>query len=85
MDRTALNYANLFGYQKALNLKGTEFNYLSAMVYAGYFFGQYPAGYLIGRYKAPKVLGVAVMIWGLLVLLMTQAHTYSSAMALRCE
>jgi hypothetical protein len=23
MDKTALNYANLFGYQKALNLKGS--------------------------------------------------------------
>lgn len=29
MDKTALNYANLFGYQKALGLKGQEFNYLS--------------------------------------------------------
>lgn len=30
MDRTALNYANLFGYQQALGLKGQQFNYLSA-------------------------------------------------------
>ena len=30
MDRTALNYANLFGYQAALGLKGQQFNYLSA-------------------------------------------------------
>ena len=30
MDKTALNYANLFDYQKALKLKGNQFNYLSA-------------------------------------------------------
>jgi len=30
MDKTSLNYANLFGYQEALGLKGKEFNYLSA-------------------------------------------------------
>jgi hypothetical protein len=30
IDKTSLNYANLFGYQKALSLKGTQFNYLSA-------------------------------------------------------
>ncbi|MAD83206.1 MAG: hypothetical protein CL912_09585 [Deltaproteobacteria bacterium] len=30
MDKTALNYANLFGYKQALNLKGQQFNYLSA-------------------------------------------------------
>ena len=30
MDKTSLNYANLFGYQDALNLKGQQFSYLSA-------------------------------------------------------
>lgn len=30
MDKTSLNYANLFGYQKALNLHSDQFNYLSA-------------------------------------------------------
>ena len=33
MDKTSLNYANLFGYQKALGLKGKQFNYLSASTY----------------------------------------------------
>lgn len=83
MDRTALNYANLFGYQKALGLKGSQFNYLSAMVYAGYFFGQYPCGWLVGRYPAQRVLGITCLFWGLTVLLMTQCHTYSSALAVR--
>lgn len=35
IDKTALNYANLFGYQEALGLEGDQFNYLAAMVYAG--------------------------------------------------
>lgn len=30
MDKTALNYANLFDYQEALGLQGQQFNYLSA-------------------------------------------------------
>lgn len=34
MDKTSLNYANLFGYQKALGLQGKEFNYLSASSYS---------------------------------------------------
>ena len=83
MDRTALNYANLFGYQKALKLKGNEFNYLSAMVYAGYFFGQSPCGWLIGRLPAQKVLGVSCLLWGLMVVLLTQCHSFSSALAVR--
>ncbi|KAI8290103.1 hypothetical protein K4K60_006850 [Colletotrichum sp. SAR11_57] len=47
MDKTALNYANLFGYQAALSLKGQQFNYLSAMVYAGSSLGW---GGIIGSY-----------------------------------
>ncbi|KAJ3571535.1 hypothetical protein NPX13_g5341 [Xylaria arbuscula] len=85
LDRTALNYANLFGYQTALNLKGQEFNYLSAMIYAGYFFGQYPCGWLIGRYPAQRVVSVCILIWGVLVLLLTQARTFSTALAIRCK
>jgi MFS family permease len=83
MDKTALNYANLFDYQEDLNLQGTDFNYLSAMVYAGYFFGQYPCGWLIGKFPAQKVLGVSCLLWGLTVVMLTECHTYSSALAVR--
>ncbi|KAK4150000.1 hypothetical protein C8A00DRAFT_18388 [Chaetomidium leptoderma] len=83
MDKTSLNYANLFGYQEALGLKGTQFNYLSAMVYAGYFIGQYPCGWLIGRYPAQKVLAISIFAWGFTVIIMTQARSYSSALAVR--
>lgn len=99
MDKTSLNYANLFGYQDALGLKGQQFNYLSAsmcyhaiipgfclaltclfsVIYAGYFFGQYPCGWLIGRYPAQKVMAISIFLWGLMVILMTQSRDYSSA------
>ncbi|KAI0534760.1 major facilitator superfamily domain-containing protein [Xylaria digitata] len=83
LDKTSLNYANLFNYQDALNLKGQDFNYLSAVVYAGYFVGQYPCGWLIGRYPAQKVLAICILIWGVLVILLTQARSFSSALAIR--
>ncbi|KAH7385403.1 major facilitator superfamily domain-containing protein [Phaeosphaeria sp. MPI-PUGE-AT-0046c] len=83
MDKTSLNYANLFGYQKALGLKGQQFGFLSAMVYAGYFFGQYPCGWLIGRYPAQKVMAISIFLWGLMVIIMTQCRNYSSALAVR--
>lgn len=96
MGKTALNYANLFGYQKALGLKGQQFNYLSAsefphsepgisvadvcsVVYAGYFFGQYPCGWLIGRFPAQRILAISCLMWGIMVLIMTQCRSFSSA------
>ncbi|KAI1267805.1 major facilitator superfamily domain-containing protein [Xylariaceae sp. FL1019] len=83
IDKTSLNYANLFGYQDALGLKGMQFNYLSAMIYAGYFFGQYPCGWLIGRFPAQKVMAISILLWGATVLILTQCRTYSSALAVR--
>lgn len=83
LDKTALNYANVFGYQKALKLEGNQFNYLAAMVYAGYWFGTYPAGWLIGRYKAQRVMAGSCLVWGLMVILLTQARSFSSALAVR--
>lgn len=102
LDKTSLNYANLFGYQDALGLKGLQFNFISAsmchqpfsppsrdgdlqypVVYAGYFFGQYPCGWLIGRFPAQKVMAVSIFMWGVMVIIMTQARSYSSALAVR--
>ena len=53
------------------------------MVYAGYFFGQYPCGWLIGRYPTQRVLGISCFLWGATVIIMTQCRSYSSALAVR--
>ncbi|OCF42310.1 hypothetical protein I317_03813 [Kwoniella heveanensis CBS 569] len=83
MDKSALNYANLFGYQKALGLKGSNYSWLGGGFYVGYLVAQFPMGYLLGRFPAGRVLGVSCLIWGLLVLLSTQAKDFKSAMTVR--
>lgn len=55
----------------------------TTVVYAGYFFGQYPCGWLIGRFPAQKVMAISVFFWGLMVILMTQSRDYSSALGVR--
>ena len=49
------------------------------VIYAGYFFGQYPCGWLIGRYPAQRVVALCILIWGVLVLFLTQARSFSTA------
>lgn len=83
LDRSAINYANLFDYPDALGLEGNQFNYVVAMVYAGYFFGQYPCGWLIGRFKAQRVLATSCALWGFMVIMTTQARTFGGALAVR--
>ncbi|KAF7329110.1 MFS general substrate transporter [Mycena kentingensis (nom. inval.)] len=80
LDKTSLNYANLFSFQPALHLKGNQFNWLSAQVYFGYAVAQYPLQLLIGRYPAQKVLAICVFMWGLCVLTMTQCKSFATAM-----
>ncbi|GAB1205324.1 hypothetical protein APSETT445_003997 [Aspergillus pseudonomiae] len=50
MDKTALNYANLFGYQETLGLKGQQFNYLSARV-----------RFIMGVFEAAVTPGLTLM------------------------
>ncbi|KAJ7582199.1 major facilitator superfamily domain-containing protein [Mycena floridula] len=83
VDKTALNYANLFGFRTALDLTGFQFNVLAGVVYIGYFIGQYPAAYLIGRYRAERVLSIALVLWGICVITMAQCTNFSNAMANR--
>ncbi|KAK7024736.1 MFS general substrate transporter [Favolaschia claudopus] len=80
LDKTALNYANLFGFQSALKLHGNQFNWLSSMVYFGYAVAQYPIQVLIGKYPAQRVLAVTVFMWGLTVLTMSQCTNFKTAM-----
>jgi MFS family permease len=54
-----------------------------SVIYAGYFFGQYPCGWLIGRFPAQKVLAITIFLWGLTVIILTQCKNYSSALAMR--
>lgn len=83
MCRTTLNYVNLFRYQEVLELHGSQFSYLTSMVYVGYFLGQYPCGWLIGRFPAQKVLACGILGMGLMTILMTQCRTFGSALAVR--
>lgn len=83
MCRTTLNYVNLFGYQEALQLQGSQFSYLTSMLYVGHFLGQYPCGWLIGRFPAQRVLTCGILGMGLLTILMTQCRTFGSALAVR--
>ena len=49
------------------------------MVYAGHFFSQYPCGWLIGRFPAQKVIALSILLWGAMVLILSQCRTYSTA------
>ncbi|KAJ5584795.1 uncharacterized protein N7459_004595 [Penicillium hispanicum] len=64
MDKLALSQATLFNLTEDLDLKGTEYNWTSAVFYFGYLAWSWPSSYLIVRLPLGKYLSVAVFLWG---------------------
>lgn len=62
MDKTALNYANLFGYQKALGLRGQQFNYLSASMYSA---TTYTFNFQVGWYRVMCSGLCRILLWSI--------------------
>lgn len=68
LDKTALNYANLFGIRPDLHLSGNQYSWLASIFYLGYLVGQFPASYLFTRFSTGRILGVCTIFWGVTVL-----------------
>lgn len=62
MDKTALNYANLLGYQETLQLTGQQFNFLSASMFLLYILGRRNEK-LIGFSGVRRLLLWSIPVW----------------------
>lgn len=49
IDKTTLSYAAIFNIQEDLNLKGTQYNWLSSMFYFGFLAWAFPTNFLMQR------------------------------------
>ncbi|GAA6051464.1 hypothetical protein NBRC10513_000412 [Rhodotorula toruloides] len=83
LDKTALNYAKVFGMDKAMHLTGSQYSWTASIFYIGFLVAQEPAAYLIGRFKANQVLGVTCVLWGICVLTMMACKNFATAMVNR--
>ncbi|GAA5844184.1 hypothetical protein JCM11251_006710 [Rhodosporidiobolus azoricus] len=83
LDKTALNYAKVFGMDKAMGLTSSQYSWTASIFYLGYLVAQEPAAYMIGRFKANRVLGGTCIIWGGMVLAMLGVRSFAAAMTVR--
>ncbi|GAA5911663.1 uncharacterized protein JCM6883_002441 [Sporobolomyces salmoneus] len=83
LDKTALNYAKVFGMDKAMNMTGSQFSWTASIFYIGYLVAQQPSSYLLGRYKANQVLGGTCILWGICVISMIGCKNFATAMVNR--
>ncbi|KAK8846885.1 hypothetical protein IAR55_005975 [Kwoniella newhampshirensis] len=83
LDKTALNYAKVFGMEKAMHMKGNQYSLGAAIFYIGYMVSQPGWQYLLGKYHAGRVLGASAFIWGLTVLVMVWSKNFTHVMVTR--
>ncbi|KAH9938890.1 MFS general substrate transporter [Epithele typhae] len=69
LDKTALNFANLYGMKAALHLSGDQFNWFASSAYScRYLVGNYPDSRLLQRFPTGKVLSITTLIWATIVI-----------------
>ncbi|GFZ49534.1 hypothetical protein JCM24511_07654 [Saitozyma sp. JCM 24511] len=83
IDKAALAWAVLFGFQTDLGLVGKDYSWVSSMFYFGYLAGQIPSVYITARLPLAKVMGIACIGWGILLLGSMGCKNYGQMLAIR--
>ncbi|RDX42116.1 MFS general substrate transporter [Lentinus brumalis] len=80
LDKTALNYGNLYGMKTALHLSGNQFSWFASIFYIGYVVGNYPDSWLLQHYPSGKVLAITTLIWGTIVITTPACTNFAGTM-----
>ncbi|KAG0133672.1 major facilitator superfamily domain-containing protein [Tuber indicum] len=83
IDKTTLSYAALFGIEEDLNLRGTQYNWLSSLFYLGFLFWAFPTNLLLQRLPVGKYLGVNIFMWGFFLMWQAACKDFLSLAVLR--
>ncbi|KAL1938014.1 hypothetical protein VTO73DRAFT_12025 [Trametes versicolor] len=83
LDKTALNYGNLYGMTSALNVSGDQFSWFASIFYFGYLVGNYPDSWLLQHFPTGKVLATTTLIWGTIVITTPACTNFAGTMANR--
>ena len=85
IDKTTLSYAAIFGIEDDLNLKGTEYSWLSSIFYFGFLAWALPTNILMQKLPIGKYLGFNIFMWGVFLMCQAAATVCSSILGYPCE
>ncbi|EZF32340.1 transporter [Trichophyton mentagrophytes] len=83
IDKTTLSYAAIFGIREDLNLKGTQYSWLSSLFYFGFLVWALPTNFMLQRYPVGKYLGVNIFMWGFFLMLQAACKNFTTLAVLR--
>ncbi|KAJ8087519.1 hypothetical protein AAF712_006640 [Marasmius tenuissimus] len=83
LDKSSLSYASVFGIVEETGLVGTQYSWLTSIVYLAQLVWQPISSYLLVRLPISKYLFVNVFMWGAVVACTAAAHEFKGLMATR--
>ncbi|KAK4154912.1 major facilitator superfamily domain-containing protein [Chaetomidium leptoderma] len=83
LDKVILNYANVMGLQKDLNMQGNDFSNVATFLFVGLLCFEVPNVYFLQTVPAAKWLGLNVTLWGVATACGAAATSYQTLLVSR--
>lgn len=83
LDKQTLNYANAYGLQADLGLKGTDYSWVASVTNIGYLVSAYPSNVALQKFPIGKFVACALMLWGVLLMCTTAVKNFAGLMTIR--
>ncbi|EXJ95519.1 hypothetical protein A1O1_00641 [Capronia coronata CBS 617.96] len=83
VDKTTLSYAAVFDLREDTHLHGSQYSWLGAIFYVGYFAWEYPTNLLLQKLPIAKYLSLTVFMWGLVLMCHAACDNFASLAAVR--
>ncbi|CAG9990059.1 unnamed protein product [Clonostachys byssicola] len=83
VDKTTLSYAAIFGIKDDLELKGTEYSWLSSVFYFGWLVWSIPSNLIMQHCPPGYYLAFNIFMWGALLMCQAASHSFTTLTVLR--
>ncbi|KAF5344336.1 hypothetical protein D9758_013240 [Tetrapyrgos nigripes] len=83
LDKSSLSYTSVFGIVQATHLVGSQYSWLTSIVYLAQLVCQPISSYLLVKLPIPKFLFVNVFLWGAVVASTAAAHNFKGLVTTR--
>ncbi|KAK9444428.1 Major facilitator superfamily transporter [Metarhizium brunneum] len=83
LGTSAIGFTAILGLREDLRLTGTDFSWANSTYYFGFLIAAYPASMIMVRWRVGKMIAVAVVLWGVVLMLTAVTTKAADLLALR--
>ncbi|KAH6662833.1 MFS allantoate transporter-like protein [Halenospora varia] len=83
LDKVTLSYTSVMGLQKAIHLKGDNYQWLGSIFFIGYLVWEYPTSRLLQRLPLGKYSAFNIIMWGFTLCCLAAVKEFKGAVTVR--